>query len=47
MVFAPNFRSPYVEQANLAVEHQFGGQTSLSLGYVYSHGLHCWAIRMA
>jgi len=40
VVFAPNFRSPYVEQANVAVEHQFGSQTALSVGYVYSHGLH-------
>ncbi len=39
VVFAPNFRSPYVEQGNVAVEHQFGVHTSLSLGYVYSHGL--------
>jgi hypothetical protein len=39
VVFAPNFRSPYVEQANAAVEHQFGAQTALSVGYVYSHGL--------
>ena len=39
VVFSPNFRSPYVEQANLAVEHQFGGNTALSIGYVYSHGL--------
>lgn len=39
VVFSPNFRSPYVEQANLAVEHQFGAQTALSVGYVYSHGL--------
>jgi hypothetical protein len=39
VVFAPNFRSPYVEQGNLALEHQFGAQTALSLGYVYSHGL--------
>ncbi|MGC2196292.1 MAG: TonB-dependent receptor [Terriglobales bacterium] len=39
VVFIPNFRSPYVEQANLAVEHQFGGRTALSVGYVYSHGL--------
>jgi hypothetical protein len=30
---------PYVEQANLAVEHQFGRNTSVSLGYVYTHGL--------
>src|SRR5581483_9489570 len=39
VVFAPNFRSPYVEQANAAVEHQFGANTALSAGYVYSHGL--------
>ena len=39
VVFSPNFRSPYVEQANAAVEHQFGAGTSLSVGYVYSHGL--------
>ena len=39
VVFSPNFRSPYVEQANAAVEHQFGAQTALSVGYVYSHGL--------
>ncbi len=39
VVFSPNFRSPYVEQANAAVEHQFGTQTALSVGYVYSHGL--------
>jgi Carboxypeptidase regulatory-like domain/TonB dependent receptor len=38
VVFSPNFRSPYVEQANLAIEHQFGKSTSLSVGYVYSHG---------
>ena len=39
LVFVPNFRSPYVEQANFAIEHQFGGHTALSVGYVYSHGL--------
>jgi hypothetical protein len=39
VIFSPTFRSPYVEQANLAVEHQFGAQTALSVGYVYSHGL--------
>lgn len=39
VVFSPNFRSPYVEQGNFAVEHQFGAHTSLSVGYVYSHGL--------
>ncbi len=39
VVFAPNYRNPYVEQANIAVEHQFGTTTALSVGYVYSHGL--------
>ena len=38
-VFAPNFRNPYVEQANLTVEHKFGAKTSMSVGYVYTHGL--------
>ncbi len=38
-VFVPNFRSPYVEQGNLTVEHQFGANTALSVGYVYAHGL--------
>ena len=28
-----------MEQANAAVEHQFGAQTAFSVGYVYSHGL--------
>src|SRR6195256_3176394 len=40
VVFSPTFRSPYVEQANAAVEHQFGTRTALSVGYVYSHGVH-------
>jgi hypothetical protein len=39
VVFSPKFRSPYVEQANAGVEHQFGAKTALSVGYVYSHGL--------
>jgi hypothetical protein len=38
-VFAPNFRNPYVEQADLTVEHKFGTRTSMSVGYVYTHGL--------
>jgi hypothetical protein len=39
VVFSPRFQSPYVEQANIAVEHRFGGRVSASVGYVYSHGL--------
>jgi len=38
-VFVPNFRNPYVEQANLSVEHKFGSKTSASIGYVYTHGV--------
>jgi hypothetical protein len=38
-VFAPNFRNPYVEQGNLTVEHRFGARTSMSVGYVYTHGV--------
>jgi hypothetical protein len=39
VVFAPNFRSPYVEQGSLGVEHQFGAHTALSVSYSYTHGL--------
>ncbi len=39
VVFAPNFRSPYVEQANLGLEHQFGKHMTIGTNYVYSHGL--------
>ena len=39
VIFSPTFRSPYVEQANFALQHQFGAHTALSVGYVYSHGL--------
>jgi len=40
VVFAPNFRSPYVEQGNLQIEQQLGARTAFSIGYVYTHGLH-------
>ena len=39
VIFSPTYRNPYVEQGNVAVEHQFGSSTTLSVGYVYSHGL--------
>ncbi|HWZ42410.1 MAG TPA: TonB-dependent receptor [Candidatus Saccharimonadales bacterium] len=39
VVFAPNFRSPYSEQGNLGLEHQFGNHLALGATYVYSHGL--------
>jgi hypothetical protein len=39
VVFSPNFRSPYVEQANLSIERELGAKTALSLGYVFTHGV--------
>jgi hypothetical protein len=39
VVFAPNFRSPYVEQANLAIERELGAKTAVSVGYVFTHGV--------
>jgi outer membrane receptor protein involved in Fe transport len=39
VVFAPNFRSPYVEQGNVQIERQIAPHTALSVGYVYTHGL--------
>jgi hypothetical protein len=39
VVFVPNFRSPYVEQGNLALERRLGSHMAASVGYIYSHGL--------
>ncbi len=39
VVFAPNFRSPYVEQASLAIDQQLGAHTALSVTYANTHGL--------
>ncbi|HEV2991125.1 MAG TPA: TonB-dependent receptor [Candidatus Angelobacter sp.] len=39
VVFAPNFRNPYVEQGNLGLEQQFGKHLAVGATYVYSHGL--------
>ena len=38
--FAPNFQTPYTEQANLTVQHQFGKNIVASVSYTYVHGLH-------
>ncbi len=38
--FAPNFQTPYVEQANLTVERELGAKVSLSASYLYVHGMH-------
>src|SRR5258708_14490130 len=39
VVFAPSYRNPSVEQGNIAVTHQFGANTALSVGSAYSHAL--------
>ncbi len=39
VVFAPNFRSPYVEQGNFGIDQQIGAHSALSVSYVYTHGL--------
>ena len=38
--FAPNFQTPYVEQANLTVERELGAKVSISASYLYVHGVH-------
>ncbi|PYP88311.1 MAG: hypothetical protein DMF61_06895 [Blastocatellia bacterium AA13] len=39
VVFSPDFRSPYVEQGNIGLEHQIGKHLVVGATYVYSHGL--------
>ncbi len=38
--FAPNFQTPYVEQANVGVEHEFGDHFVGSINYLHVHGVH-------
>jgi hypothetical protein len=38
--FAPNFRTPYVEQANLGIEREVARHLTLGLNYLYVHGVH-------
>ena len=39
-VFAPDYESPYVEQGRLGVEHEIAKNLSVSVTYLYYHGLH-------
>ena len=41
-IFAPSptFRNPYSEQADIAIERQIAKNTSLTVSYVFSRGLH-------
>ncbi len=38
--FAPNFQTPYVEQANLGLERELSRKIVLSANYQYVHGVH-------
>ena len=38
--FAPNFQTPYTEQANLTVQHQFGDSIVATVSYAYVRGVH-------
>lgn len=38
--FAPNFQTPYVEQANVGLEHEFGQHLLGSINYLHVHGVH-------
>ena len=38
--FAPNFQTPYTEQANLTLQHEFGRNIVATVSYEYVHGLH-------
>jgi hypothetical protein len=34
----PNLKTPYIENFNLGIQHQFGNNLSLEIGYVGNHG---------
>ncbi len=38
--FAPNFQTPYTEQANLTMQREFGRNVVGTVSYEYVHGLH-------
>ncbi|MGA2902352.1 MAG: TonB-dependent receptor [Candidatus Korobacteraceae bacterium] len=38
--FAPNFQTPYTEQANLTVQHEFGRSIVGTVSYAYVRGVH-------
>jgi hypothetical protein len=40
--FNPNIRSPYVEEWNLGIQRQVGGNSALELRYVGNLGMHSW-----
>ena len=42
---APDLRTPYVQQGDLALERQLSTNTSLTLNYIWSRGIHQFATR--
>ena len=40
LLFAKNYQQPYLEQYNLAVEHQIAADTSVTIAYMGVHGVH-------
>jgi hypothetical protein len=40
-----NFRNPYTQQGDVTLERQLMKDTSLSVGYVWSHGVQLWTTR--
>ncbi len=38
--FAPNFQTPYTEQANLTVQRELGRNVTATVSYIYVHSLH-------
>ena len=38
--FAPNFQTPYTDQASLTIEHDFGNKIVGTASYLYVHGEH-------
>jgi outer membrane receptor protein involved in Fe transport len=41
-VLAPKMKTPYSEQANIAVEHQFGSDMVLTVSGIFSRGVNLW-----
>lgn len=38
--FAPNFRTPHTEQANISIQHELGRNIVATVSYAYVHGVH-------
>ena len=45
MFAAPNFRQPYTEQGDLAVERELSSNIALTVSYLWSRGIHMTGVR--